>query len=76
MIALTSSGAPTAWIRQTGDFSALSTLFDTHFAAVCGLSVIDHIHFGDITPGMTAEAVKSAAADVASAVERHFGRPA
>ncbi|HXQ46327.1 MAG TPA: NAD(P)H-dependent oxidoreductase [Caulobacteraceae bacterium] len=76
MISLTTSGAPTAWIKETGDWSALVSLFDDHFAAVCGLAVIDHVHFGDITPGMTAEAVQSAAAAVAGAVKQRFGKPA
>ena len=76
MISISSSGAPTAWIRRTGDWSALSTLFDGHFAEVCGLALVDHLHFGDITPGMTAEAVQAAAAEVASAVKRRFGEAA
>ncbi|HXQ12258.1 MAG TPA: NAD(P)H-dependent oxidoreductase [Caulobacteraceae bacterium] len=76
MISVSSSGAPTAWVRQTGDWSALSTLFDGHFAEVCGLSFVDHLHFGDITPGLTAEAVRAAAAEVESAVKRRFGASA
>jgi NAD(P)H dehydrogenase (quinone) len=76
MISISSSGAPTAWVRQTGDWSALSTLFDGHFAEVCGLSLIDHLHFGDITPGLTAEAVQSAVAEVERAVKRRFGESA
>lgn len=37
--------------------TALTTLFDAHLAAVCGLRVLDHIHTGGISPGATAEAV-------------------
>ena len=36
----------------------LRKLFDEHFAAVCGLDVLDHVHFGGVTPGLPAEQVK------------------
>jgi NAD(P)H dehydrogenase (quinone) len=75
MISLSSSGAPQAWIRQSGDWEAMRKLFDAHFAAVCGLSVVDHLHFGAIAPGITAEAVQDCAAEVSEAVRRHFGPP-
>ncbi len=74
MISFSSSGAPTSWVQETGDWSALTALFDQHFAEVCGLSVIDHVHFGDITPGITQAAVCSARQEVAAAVRWHFGR--
>ena len=57
LISFTTSGAPEAWVRDTGALSALTTLFDAHLAAVCGLRVQDHIHNGGIVPGTTAEAV-------------------
>ncbi|HLK24934.1 MAG TPA: NAD(P)H-dependent oxidoreductase [Caulobacteraceae bacterium] len=74
MISVSSSGAPTSWVRETGDWSALATLFDGHFAEVCGLTVVGHVHFGDITPGITEAAVRSCREEVETAVRRHFGR--
>lgn len=76
MFSVSSSGAPQAWIRQSGDWQAMRQLFDQHFAGVCGLSVVDHLHFGAILPGITAEAVQDCAAEVAAAVNRRFGPPA
>jgi NAD(P)H dehydrogenase (quinone) len=73
MISLSSSGAPEAWMRQTGDWDAMRKLFDTHVAGVCGLSVVDHLHFGGIVPGITAEAVGDCAAEVEAAVKQRFG---
>jgi NAD(P)H dehydrogenase (quinone) len=58
LLSLTSSGAPRHWVVDTGAFSAVRNLFDTHLAKVCGLTVVDHIHFGAITPNMTAAAVE------------------
>jgi NAD(P)H dehydrogenase (quinone) len=75
LISVSSSGAPQAWMRQTGDWEAMRKLFDAHIAGVCGLSVVDHLHFGGIVPGITAEAVQDCAAEVADAVKQRFGPP-
>ena len=73
MVSLTSSGAPKDWVVKGGGWEALRTLYDEHFAAVCGLSVVDHLHFGEIVPGITAEAVRTCEARVQSLFDRHFG---
>jgi NAD(P)H dehydrogenase (quinone) len=73
MISVSSSGAPKAWMVETGAWPAMRKLFDEHFSAVCGLSVADHLHFGEITPGITAEAVESCAAQVGAMVDARFG---
>ncbi len=64
LISLSSSGAPMDWVAKTGAWQAMRTLFDTHFAAVCGLTVIDHIHFGGVVPGARADFVEKCAASV------------
>ena len=58
LLSLTSSGAPRHWVVDTGALNAVRNLFDTHLAKVCGLTVLDHIHFGAITPNMTAAAAE------------------
>lgn len=73
LISFTTSGAPEAWVRDTGALTALSTLFDAHVAAVCGLTVVDHIHIGAVTPGVTAEAVAQILEEVKTAVRHAFG---
>jgi NAD(P)H dehydrogenase (quinone) len=75
MVSISSSGAPKDWMVETGAWQAVRKLFDEHFSAVCGLSVVDHLHFGEIVPGITAEAVKSCAAEVEAMVDAHFGPP-
>jgi NAD(P)H dehydrogenase (quinone) len=45
-------------------------LFDEHFAAVCGLEVIDHIHFGSVTPGIRVDVVEMHLAQVGETVKR------
>ncbi len=74
MISVSSSGAPKSWLMQTGCWDAMRKLFDEHVAGVCGLAVLDHLHFGAVTPHITAEAVESCAAEVGAAAARHFRR--
>jgi len=49
-------------------------LFDEHFAAVCGLSVGDHLHFGEIEPGIRADVVEACAAQVEAMFEARFAK--
>ena len=72
MISVSSSGAPQAWVKETGAWAAIRNLFDDHFAAVCGLTAADHLHFGEIATGITKETVDDCAAQVAAMVEKHF----
>jgi NAD(P)H dehydrogenase (quinone) len=72
MISFTSSGAPQEWIAQKGAWEAIRTLFDHHFADVCGLEVVDHIHFGRIAPGIREDVVARHLRVVRAAVSVHF----
>ena len=73
LLSFTSSGAPDAWVASTGALAALRQAFDGHVAAVCGLSVIDHMHFGGIVPGITEDAFKDTLEAVRAAARQHFG---
>jgi NAD(P)H dehydrogenase (quinone) len=75
MISFTSSGSPKSWLVQTGAWDAMRKLFDEHVSGVCGLAVLDHVHFGGIVPNITAEAVESCAEDVAATALKHFRLP-
>ena len=72
MVSISSSGAPEPWVTDSGAMAALRTLYDEHFAAVCGLSVAQHLHLGEITPGITKEAVQGCADQVAVMVRALF----
>jgi NAD(P)H dehydrogenase (quinone) len=79
MMSITSSGAPKEWVESTGAMAAETALFDRHFAAVCGLTFVDHLHFGGVVPGMRPDAVDLCAEAVKSAAGRYFvsgARPA
>jgi NAD(P)H dehydrogenase (quinone) len=73
MISFTSSGAPSDWFKKSGAWDATRKVFDEHFAAVCGLEVVDHIHFGGIHAGMRADSVNRLLGRVRSVVVERFG---
>lgn len=64
LLSVTSSGAPMDWVIKSGAWQAMRTLFDSHFAAVCGLDAADHVHFGGVTPGVRADFVEKCAVTV------------
>lgn len=72
LISFTTSGAPDAWVRETGALSTLTRLFDDHLAGTCGLTLVDHQHFGGMVSGITEEAVAEVLARVRSAATAHF----
>lgn len=73
LISISFSGAPEQWVRDTGALRALTTLFDHHLSAMCGLQVVDHLHFGGIVPDMNEEAAKDILSAVDTGVRKHFG---
>jgi NAD(P)H dehydrogenase (quinone) len=74
LISFSLSGAPEQWVRDTGALQALTTLFDSHLCAMCGLQMVDHVHTGGVVSNMTQEAVDDVLAGVGRAVDAHFGR--
>ena len=72
LISFTTSGAPDFWIHDTGALNALKLLFDSHLGGTCGLSVVDHVHFGGMVSGITPEAYEEVIDRVRGAVVGHF----
>jgi len=55
LMSISTSGAPDQWVNSTGALKTLMAGFDMHFAAVCGLTVLDHMHLGGIVSNMQEE---------------------
>lgn len=72
LISFSTSGAPEVWVRTTGALGALQIVFDHHLAGVCGLEVIDHIHFGGIVSNITTESAEGLLGQVRDAGRRYF----
>lgn len=75
LVSFSSSGAPDAWVEETGVLAGLQRAFDGHIAAVCGLTVTEHRHFGGIVPDITQEAVDDILSVVRDTARRRFGPP-
>ena len=74
LISFSSSGAPSAWLEESGSLEAVRTLFDTYFASLCGLSVLAHVHAGNVTPGASAFFIQARLDDVRTSVRQNFGQ--
>lgn len=72
MISFTSSGAPIEWVKKTGAWEAERKLFDEHASMITGLEVVDHIHFGNVVPGLRADVVERYIGTVEKAVAKYF----
>jgi NAD(P)H dehydrogenase (quinone) len=72
LISITTSGAPDQWVRDTGALARLREAFDSHLAGVCGLEIVDHIHFGGIVPDLRDDVFDKTMSAVCLAVRRHF----
>ncbi len=73
LISFTTSGAPKEWVMRTGAWEAVRALFDEHVAAVCGLQLVEHVHFGGIVPGIRGDVVGRHQQAVRDVVARQFG---
>lgn len=72
LISFSVSGAPDGWIKETSALVHLKALFDHHLCLMCGMTLIDHVHFGGVISGMTREAGDDLLVKVDQAMERHF----
>jgi NAD(P)H dehydrogenase (quinone) len=73
LISFSSSGAPAEWLRTEGGWGALRNLFDDHVAEVCGMTVLDHRHYGRVLNSTPASRIEAHLKDVKATVERCFG---
>ncbi|MBI1407442.1 MAG: flavodoxin family protein [Caulobacter sp.] len=76
LTSFSTSGAPEAWVVDTGAFGALTTLFDNHLAAVTGLTVRGHTHLGAVRPNLGPDVAHDLLDQVERALRDTFGGPA
>ncbi|MGC8533965.1 MAG: NAD(P)H-dependent oxidoreductase [Rhizomicrobium sp.] len=72
LLSFTSSGAPADWAERTGALNAERTIFEHHIAALAGLTVLDHIHFGGIVPGIRSDVVMRHLQTARATIAAHF----
>jgi NAD(P)H dehydrogenase (quinone) len=69
---VTLSAAPTAMLQRTGAWNAIRAIQDSHIFHSVGMTLADHLHFGEIIPGMTEATTHSHLEAVRTAAHRHF----
>ncbi len=72
LISFTSSGATRAFLEESGVWVSLRAIFDDYIAKVCGLEVIDHVHFPSVYPDMQDRWVEENLQTVREKVRGHF----
>jgi NAD(P)H dehydrogenase (quinone) len=72
LVSFTTSGAPDAWVEETGAVAALRQAFDDHVAHMCGMAVLEHKHLGGVGPRLSAQAAEERLAAVRATAERLF----
>ena len=74
LISFSSSGAPSQWLEQIRALDALRLLFDSYFAGLCGMTLVEHVHVGAVTPGANEFFIQARLDEVTNTVNRYFGR--
>ena len=69
---VTVSAAPTQVLQQTGEWNAIRAIQDSHIFHSVGLTLADHLHFGEVIPGMSAATARAHIETVRQAAHRHF----
>jgi len=70
LVTFTSSGAPTEWLVREGAWQAMATLFDQHFADVCGMIVAERLHFGGLSAATRPDVIEAHLEQTRRTVER------
>lgn len=68
----TSSGADMAYLRQSEQWHAMRLLEKDHILSLCGIKLLEHVHFELIAPGLSKQSVETHLARVRRAVRKHW----
>lgn len=71
-LVFSSSGADMAFLRRSKQWQAMRLLLDDHFLSLCGIDMLDHVHFASITPDVAEKTVAKHVARVRSVVSEHW----
>ncbi|HYB57803.1 MAG TPA: NAD(P)H-dependent oxidoreductase [Alphaproteobacteria bacterium] len=72
-LVFTSSAADMAYLRRSKQWQAMRVLERDHILALCGIELLEHVHFPSITPDLSRRSVDRHLERVRRAVEDHWG---
>lgn len=69
----TSSAADMADLRRSKQWRSMRLLEEDNMLSLCGIELLDHVHFASVVPGLPKRSVERHLAMAAAAVEKHWG---
>jgi len=69
---VTISAAPRRVMQEAGEWDAIRAIQDNHIFHSVGLTLADHLHFGEVVPGMSATIARAHLETIRAAAHRHF----
>jgi NAD(P)H dehydrogenase (quinone) len=69
---VTSSAAPMIYLETTGELRAFTVTQDFAIMGVCGIHVVEHLHFDDLGPQTTPKQIDDDIEHIRKSVRAHF----
>lgn len=69
----TSSGADMAYLRRSKQWDAMRVLEEDHILSLCGIELIEHVHFPSVMPGLPKRTTEKHLAKIGKTVQKYFG---
>lgn len=71
-VLITISGAPLPLLVKSGNWNAVQVLQDTHILRAAGFELLEHLHFDEISPGLSKAVAEQHMVRVKSCAQQHF----
>jgi NAD(P)H dehydrogenase (quinone) len=71
-VLITLSGSPMSLLRETGEWTAIDQLQDSHIFRSSGFEVLEHLHVGSVESPITSATVAALEEQVRNCARRHF----
>jgi len=69
----TSSGADMAYLQQSKQWSSMRLLEEENILALCGIDLLEHVHFASILPDLSQRLIDKHLVIAAKAAQKHWG---
>lgn len=70
----TSSGADMAYLRRSKQWHSMRLLEEENILALCGIDLLEHVHFASILPDLPQRSIDKHLAIAAKAAQKHWGK--
>jgi len=70
----TSSAADMMYLRRSKQWSAMRLLEEDNILSLCGIELIEHVHFASVLPDLSKRSLEKHLAIVTGAAEKHWGK--